>query len=184
MPKKKISSKSGQTGAITTYTMVEQRILFIRGQKVMLDSDLGQLYGVSTRVLNQAVKRNLKHFPEDFMFRLTLEEANEILASRSQIVILKRGQNVKYAPYAFSEHGAVMLASVLNSKIAVSASIQVVRAFVRLRSILGAHKELAKKLESLDRKTDRKFKVVFELISKYLKSSENSSKKQIGFKTK
>jgi hypothetical protein len=94
---------------------VEQRIFLIRGQKIILDADLAQLYGVTTKRLNEQVKRNRNRFPEDFMFRLSSEEGASILDSRSQIATLKRGQNLKYAPYAFTEHGAVMVANVLNS---------------------------------------------------------------------
>ncbi len=182
MPQKQVSTQSTAASSITTYTMVEQRILFIRGQKVMLDRDLAELYGVATRVLNQAVKRNLERFPKDFMFQLTKEETQFL---RSQFVISNQSRGGRrYLPYAFTEHGAVMLASVLNSETAINASIQVVRAFVRLRSLLAAHKELAKKLESFEKKTDTKFKVVFDLIAKYLKPEQNNSKKRIGFETK
>jgi hypothetical protein len=161
---------------------IEQRVLYIRGQKVMLDSDLAALYGVQTKVLNQAVKRNRDRFPEDFMFQLTGDEA---LSLRSQFVTSK-GMGPggrRYLPYVFTEHGAVMLASVLNSSAAFEASIKVVRAFVRLRSILIVHKELASRLESLESKTDTKFKVVFDLISKYLKSDRKRRGGKIGFDT-
>jgi phage regulator Rha-like protein len=130
---------------IISIELIEQRIFVIRGQKVMLDADLAQLYGVSTKRLNEQVKRNRDRFPDDFMFRLSSEEGELILASRSQIATLKRGQNLKYAPYAFTEHGAIMAANVLNSVVAVHASIQVVRAFARLREITATHKELAQK---------------------------------------
>jgi hypothetical protein len=182
MPTKQPTSNNKSLPALTTEAGVEQRILLIRGQKVILDSDLAELYGVTTKRLNEQVKRNLRRFPEDFMFRLTIAEARELLLSRSQIATLKRGQNIKYAPYAFTEHGAVMLASVLNSGVAIQASIQVVRAFVRLRNILAAHKELAKKLGTLERKTDNRFKVVFELIAKYLKPEQKKSGR-MGFHT-
>jgi phage regulator Rha-like protein len=167
---------------MVTRDSIERQIYIVRGEKVMLDSDLAELYGVETRTLNQAVKRNRKRFPEDFIFRLSISEARELLASRSQTVTLKRGQNIKYAPYVFTEHGAVMLASVLNSPVAIAASIQVVRAFVRLRSILAAHKELAKKLEALEKKTDAKFQVVFELIKKYIEPKSRPLPK-IGYRT-
>jgi hypothetical protein len=111
---------------------IESRIFVLRGHRVMLDRDLAELYGVQTKALNQAVKRNSDRFPEDFMFKLTMEEAALSLASRSQIVTLNRGQNVKYAPHVFTEQRAVMLANVLKSPVAIRASIQVVRAFVRL----------------------------------------------------
>ena len=137
---------------------VEQRIFVIRGQKVILDADLAQLYGVTTKRLNEQVKRNRDRFPEDFMFRLSSEEGKSILASRSQIATLKRGQNLKYAPYAFTEHGAVMVANVLNSSVAVHASIQVVRAFIKLREIAANHQDLVLKLEQMEKKYDRQFK--------------------------
>lgn len=161
---------------------VEDRILFIRGQKVMLDSDLAQLYGVSTKRLNEQVRRNKGRFPEDFMFQLSISETDLLMSSRSQFATLNRGQNIKYFPYVFTEHGAVMLASVLKSIVAIEASIQVVRAFIRLRSILSAHKELAKKLESHIQNTDTNFKVVFDLVRKYLPNPKKSRK--IGFRTK
>ena len=117
----------------------------------MLDRDLAKLYRVETRAVNQAVKRNQDRFPEDFMFQLTSEEAEAVLPSRSQIVILKRGKNIKYLPYAFTEHGVVMLANVLKSGVAIRASIQVVRAFVHLRQFLATNQQLARKIEALRR---------------------------------
>ena len=116
----------------------------------MLDRDLADLYGVTVIRMNEQVRRNLDRFPEDFVFQLTLEEAGAVFASRSQFAILKRGQNLKYAPFVFTEHGAVMLASVLKSPVAVQASIQVVRAFIRLRELLATHRDLAHKLEEME----------------------------------
>lgn len=163
---------------------IEQRILLLRGHKVMLDRDLAELYGITTRRLKEQVKRNLKRFPADFMLQLTLEETKQMLHSRSQIATLNRGANIKYASYAFTEHGAIMLASVLNSPIAIKASIQVVRAFVRLRTILETHKELAQKLEILERKYDAQFKVVFEAIKQLMHEPDKNSQKRIGFDTR
>jgi hypothetical protein len=134
---------------------IEDRILMIRGQKVMLDEDLATVYGVSTKRLNEQVKRNVGRFPQDFIFQLTQEEMDLV---RSQIATASK-RNTRYLPYAFTEHGAVMAATILNSPIAVQASIYIVRAFVKMRSILAAHKELAKKLEEL--LTFRKLKVSF-----------------------
>ncbi len=144
---------------------IESFIQSIRGQKIIMDSDLAALYGVQTRVLNQAVKRNKKRFPEDFMFQLKVEEANSVSRSRSQIVILnetkrsrpqnpriKRGQNIKYLPYAFTENGAVMAANVLNSPQAVRMSIFIVRAFIKMREMLASSQDLAKELRDLERK--------------------------------
>ena len=160
---------------------VEQRIFVIRGQKVILDTDLAQLYGVTTKRLNEQVKRNRDRFPEDFMFRLSLEEGRSILALRSQIATLKRGRHLKYAPYVFTEHGTVMAANVLNSPVAVNASIQVVRAFVRLREIMATHKDLVQKLKQMEKKYDRRFKVVFDAIRELMAPPISASRRQIGF---
>jgi len=127
---------------------IEARILLVRGQRVMLDADLAALYGVSTRVLNQAVKRNRERFPEDFMFRLTGAEKVEVITTCDHLRPLRFSPSLLYA---FTEHGAIMLASLLNTPIAVQASVQVVRAFIRLREILATYKDLARKLEELVR---------------------------------
>ncbi|MBF0330822.1 MAG: ORF6N domain-containing protein [Candidatus Omnitrophica bacterium] len=135
---------------------IEPLIHYVRGQKVILDADLARIYGVTTKVINQAVKRNRDRFPEDFMFKLTNGEAESLLRSRSQFVTLKRGMNIKYLPYAFTEHGAVMAANVLNSPSAVKMSVFVVRAFMQMRVVLSDHKELLGELRSLEKKlTDR-----------------------------
>jgi ORF6N domain len=135
---------------------ISSRIRTIRGKKVILDFDLAEIYDVPTKALNQAVKRNLTRFPDDFIFQLTKEEAEMELRSRSQFVTLKRGMNIKYRPYAFTENGAIMAANVLNSPEAVRMSVFVVRAFVQMRDLLGGTKELAKQLADLEKKlTDR-----------------------------
>jgi hypothetical protein len=131
---------------------ISSRIRTIRGKKVILDFDLAEIYGVPTKALNQAVKRNLTRFPDDFIFQLTRDEAEMELRSRSQFVTLKRGQNIKYLPHAFTEHGAIMAANVLNSPEAVRMSVFVVRAFVQMRDLLGGTKELAKQLAALEKK--------------------------------
>jgi len=149
----------------------------------MLDKDLASVYGVETRTLNQAAKRNLDRFPADFMFRLTQKEAVSRMPSRSQTVILKRGQNVKHLPYVFTEHGAVMLANVLKSAPAVRASIQVVRAFVRIRQRMVTHELLAKQLEKLAGKVGRhdiELKQVFLALRKIL-APPSRPKRTIGF---
>jgi hypothetical protein len=158
---------------------IESQIFLIRGQKVMLDSDLASLYEVEAKVLNQAVKRNLDRFPEDFMFQLTAEESARL---RSQIVTLKtgRGQHRKYLLYAFTEQGVAMLSSVLRSKRAVMVNIEIMRAFVRLRQILGAHADLARKLAALERKYDSQFKAVFDAIRE-LMTPLPAKKRPIGF---
>ncbi len=146
------------------WSQVARRISYVRGHRVMLDGDLAELYGVSVKRLNEQVKRNRDRFPEDFLVRLTQDEVDAMDASRSQIATLKRGRNRKYSPCAFTEHGAVMLASVLNSPIAVHASIHVVRAFIHLRQILASHRDLARKMEELEMRYDGQFKVVFDAI--------------------
>lgn len=129
---------------------VESVIHVIRGERVILDADLAKLYGVETRVLNQAVRRNRDKFPPDFLLELTSAEAEGLRRSRSQIVTLKRGGNVKHLPFAFTEHGAIMAANILNSPQAVQMSVFVVRAFVRMRSLLTDTRELARKLAALE----------------------------------
>jgi antitoxin component of MazEF toxin-antitoxin module len=176
---------AGRSATALVPAEVEQQIFTVRGQRVMLDVDLAALYGVTTKRLNEQVKRNLDRFPKDFMFQLTLEEGQSVRASRSQIATLKRGQNIKYAPYVFTEHGAVMLASVLNSRIAVQASIRVVRAFVRLRTILAAHKELAAQLDVLEQKYekhDEHFETVFAALRQLL-TATSPTRRQIGFRS-
>ena len=121
----------------------------------MLDRDLAELYGVPVKRLNEQVKRNSDRFPDDFMFQLTLEEGKALRLSRSQFATLNRGSNLKYRPYAFTEHGTVMLANVLRSPVAVRASIQVVRAFVHLRQMLATNEDLARKIEALERKVGK-----------------------------
>ena len=161
---------------------LEKAIVQIRGQKVMLGHDLAKLYGVSTKRLNEQVRRNLARFPEDFMFQLTAEEAD---ASRSQIATLKRGQNIKYLPYAFTEQGVAMLSSVLNSARAIEVNIAIMRAFVRLREVLATHEDLARKLNELERKFgehDEKFHLVFEAIRQLMAPpSVPEKKRRIGF---
>ena len=159
---------------------IERRIHIVRGEKVVLDSDLAVLYDIQPKRLNEQVKRNRRRFPPDFMFRLTPREAR---ALRSQIATLNggRGRHRKYAPYAFTEHGVVMLASVLNSEVAIRVSLQIVRTFVRLRAVIAAHTELARKLEQLERKYDGQFAVVFEAIRRLMSPALAKPKRAIGF---
>ncbi len=171
--------------SIIPLEVIERRIFVLRGHRVMLDRDLAELYGVEVRALNQAVKRNKDRFPSDFMFRLTSTEARAASALRSQNVTLKRGQHSKYAPYAFTEHGAVMLANVLKSPVAVRASIQVVRAFVRLRQMLGSHVALARRLEALERKVgkhDADLNAVLVILKKLLQAPpKDEPRRPMGF---
>lgn len=167
-----------KTKALVPVEAIEQKILLIRGQKVMLDRDLAVLYGVDTRVLNQAVKRNLKRFPSDFMFRLNENES--IGLSRSQFVILKKGENIKYRPYAFTENGVAMLSSVLNSERAIQVNIQIMRTFTKLREIISANKDLSKRLDELEKKYDNQFRIVFDAIRELMTPTEKP-KRRIGF---
>lgn len=163
---------------------ITSKILLIRNEKVLLDKDLADLYDVETRVLNQAVKRNIARFPYDFMFQLTAEEYRSI---RSQFVTLKRGKHSKYLPFAFTEQGVAMLSSVLNSQRAIQVNIAIMRAFVQMRKFLHGSDELAQKLKVLERKTIKKFadqqkqiNIVFETI-KQLIIEEEKPARRIGY---
>ena len=156
------------------------KIFYIRGKKVMFDRDLADLYGVETKVLNQAVKRNKKRFPEDFMFRLEKREADIFL--RSQIVTLEMGKYSKYLPYVFTEQGVSMLSSVLKSERAIQVNIQIMRTFTRMRELLLTHKELREKIEKMERKYDGQFKVVFNVIKRLIKTDPEEKMGKIGFK--
>ena len=167
--------------SIIPVELIENKIYLIRKQKVMLDSELAELYGVSTKRLNEQVRRNIERFPEDFMFVLKKEEADFL---RSQFATLKkgRGQHSKYLPYAFTEHGAIMAATILNSPRAVEMSIFVVRAFVKLREMIISHKDLKQKIEEMEKKYDSQFKIVFTVIKELMTTPEKPARK-IGFKT-
>ncbi len=156
---------------------IESKILLIRGQKVMLDRDLAELYEVETKMLKRAVKRNIKRFPEDFMFEITKEEY-QIL--RCHFGTLKRGQHSKYLSYAFTEQGVAMLSTVLNSERAILVNIQIMRAFTKLRRILTSHEELRKKVEDMEGKYDAQFKIVFDAIKSLLQPPDKKTKR-IGF---
>jgi len=176
-----MNDKMSKDRSLIPLERIERSILMIRGQKVMLDRDLAQLYGVETRALNQAVRRNIDRFPEDFMFRLTREEIMRI----SQFVIssghpgvetLKFSKNVM----AFTEHGVAMLSSVLNSPRAVQVNIQIMRTFAKLREIISLNKDLARRLDELEKKYDVQFKIVFDAIRELMKPPE-TKKRPIGF---
>ena len=155
-------------------------IYFIRGKKIMLDKDLAKLYEVSTSLLNQSVKRNKDRFPKDFMFQLTKKEAKFL---RSQFVILKQGEHIKYLPYAFTEQGVAMLSGVLHSTKAVVVNVAIMRAFVKLRKTLSAHKELAYKLNQLEHKIekhDEEIQSIFKAIHELMLPPERLQRK-IGF---
>jgi len=164
---------------------VQSKIPFMRGQKVILDSDLAGLYGVPTKRLNEQVKRNQERFPPDFMFQLTIEEVDDL---RSQIATSNEGAGGRrYKPYVFSEYGAIMAASVLNSERAVQASIYVVRAFVKLRQMLAPYKELMGKLDQLEKKLkthDKQIVSIVEVIKLLMPPPEEKRKKPFGFHKK
>lgn len=159
---------------------IENKIFLIRGQKVMLDRDLAALYGVKTKYLNQQVNRNIERFPSSFMFRLTTEETTELVANCNRFASLKHS---RFAPYAFTEHGVAMLASVLKSKIAVKISIRIIETFIRIRQIISGNNELSRRLDEIEKKYDAQFKIVFDAIRE-LMSPAYSPKKQIGFTAK
>ncbi len=159
---------------------IADKILAIRGRKVILDRDLARLYAVTTGNLNKAVKRNVERFPEDFMFQLTKKEADSL---RFQFGSLKRGQHLKYLPYAFTEHGILMLSSVLQSERAVQVNIVIMRVFVRFREILSGHKELAQRITELEEKMgnkDKEIQAIFETIRQLMFRPKNTNRK-IGF---
>jgi len=160
---------------------ISELIHYIRGEKVILDIDLARLYEVPTKALKQAVRRNINRFPDDFMFELT---ENELVGSRSQIVTLNRGQNIKYMPFAFTEQGVAMLSSVLNSPKAIEVNIAIMRAFVQMRKFLETHKELALKIEELERSVgvlDENVQLIFESIRQLMKK-KSEPMEPIGFK--
>ncbi len=157
---------------------IERVILLIRGQKVILDTHLAELYGVTTKRLNEQVRRNIRRFPADFMFQLTPEETKSL---RSQIATSKKGRGGRrYAPLVFTEQGIAMLSTVLNSERAIHVNIDIMRAFVRLREMLSTHKDLARKLEALEKKYDAQFRVVFDAIRQLMTPPE-PRKRKIGF---
>ncbi|MEI7481369.1 MAG: ORF6N domain-containing protein [Elusimicrobiota bacterium] len=167
-------------GDIIPLEMIEQKILVIRGQRVMIDRDLAGLYEVSTKVLNQAVKRNLESFPEDFMFCLSETEKKEVVTICDHLTVIKYSSQL---PYVFTEQGVAMLSSVLKSRRARQVNIQIMRAFVKLRQLLNSHKDLARKLEELEQKYDAQFKSVFDAIRMLMAPLSTPSPKKIpGFK--
>jgi len=159
---------------------IARSILVLRGQKVLIDADLAALYGVSTKQFNQQVRRNSDRFPQDFMFQVVKEEAEGL---RSQIVTLKsgRGRHRKYLPYVFTEHGAIMAASILNSARAVEVSVYVVRAFLRLREVIASHAEIARKVERLERKTDSHEQAIVGILNELHQHMNPIQTRAIGF---
>jgi len=160
--------------------VIENKIYLIRGQKVMLDFHLAELYETETKLLKRAVRRNIDRFPQDFMFEINRDEYNSL---RYQFGTLTRGAHTKYLPYAFTEQGIAMLSSVLNSDRAIQVNIAIMRSFVRLREMIASHKDLERKLHDLEKKYDKQFKVVFDAIRALMKEDEKP-KREIGFRVK
>ena len=158
---------------------IERAILYIRGEKIMLDRDLAELYGVETRALVQAVRRNRERFPQDFMFQIAREELRGL---RSQIVISKGRGGLRRLPYAFTEQGVAMLSSVLKSKRAAAVNVEIMRAFVRLRSLLASHADLSRKLDALEARYDSQFKIVFDAIRELMTPPE-PKRRRLGFRS-
>ncbi len=175
MPKQNLT-----TNKISEETILE-KIYIIRGIKVMLDKDLAEMYGVPTFRLNEAVKRNISRFPDDFIYRLTKEEYDSL---RSQFAILKRGQHSKYLPYAFTEQGVAMLSSVLNSETAIQVNIQIIRLFTKMKQLILDNKDLWMKIEKIEQhlvKNDEEIKTVFAYLKKLL-IQEQQPRNPIGFR--
>lgn len=169
-----------QTSTFTEVTIqaIGKRILFIRGEKVLLDSDLAALYDVETKMLIRAVKRNIERFPEDFMFQLSTQEFDDL---KYQFGTSSTWGGRRTAPYVFTEQGVAMLSSVLRSKRAVQVNIVIMRAFVQLRQLLDSHDELSHKLAAMEQKYDEQFKAVFDAIRQLMMTPEPTGKRPIGF---
>ena len=176
-----------QAASLVPVEIIQNKIYLIRGRKVMLDRDLAELYGVTTGNLNKAVKRNAERFPSDFMYMLSKEESDSL---SFQFGSLKRGEHFKYLPSVFTEQGVAMLSSVLKSKMAIQVNIQIMRVFTNLREMMATHKDLARKIEDLERKFQEKFKehdkkiiLVFNAIKDLLADKEEAAKKRgpLGF---
>jgi len=160
---------------------IERAILLIRGHKVMLDSDLASLYGVETKALVRAVKRNMERFPADFMFQLSPEEFERLRRQFGASNVAQGRGGRRYAPYAFTEQGVAMLSGVLRSPRAVAVNVEIMRAFVRLRQMLASHADLARKLDALEKKYDAQFKIVFDAIRQLMAPPEPKPRQRIGF---
>lgn len=172
---------AGHGGPVPTDEQLLGRLHLIRGQRVMLDRDLAELYGVEVRVLKQAVRRNRERFPEAFMFELTLEEDH---ALRSQVVTLKQGEHGKYPPFAFTEHGVLMLANVLRSERAIAVSIRIIDLFVRMRQVMLAHQDILLRLEQLERRVGEQgadIQLLFHHL-KQLLAPPSEPRKRIGYR--
>ena len=164
-------------------TVIQRKIYELRGQRVILDFDLAMLYEIETKILKRAVRRNISRFPSDFMFELTREEYQSL---RYQFGTLKRGEHAKYLPFAFTEHGVAMLASILSTKKAVNLSISIVRAFIAMKQMAIQYKEIAEQLATLEKETKKQFRDIYEalnyLLKKKQKEEDFSKRERIGFR--
>lgn len=179
--KLKKKTKTRKNSSLITFHKIENLIFEVRGQKVMLDADLAALYGTTTSALNQAVRRNYDRFPEDFMFKLNPRELSKVITNCDNLSRLKFSSSL---PHVFTEYGALMLASILNSEIAVNVSVEIVRTFIKLRMVLATNKEVIKKINVLETKVirhDENFKVVFDSIRQLMLPANTNSKKRVGF---
>jgi len=193
-PKKKTATKKAKPAAISLIPeKIEPLVIYLRREKVLLDSDLAELYGVETKRINEAIKRNRERFPDDFMFQLSEEEWENLKSQnvtskergkslRSQSATLKRGVHRKYLPYAFTEQGVAMLSSVLRSPRAVEVNIAIMRTFVQLRRLMDSNNLLAEKIEKLEKKYDENFSIVFDAIRQLI-AADSKPKREIGFHT-
>jgi hypothetical protein len=198
MPPTKKTAKKKSASKLTPAALIPEQlaplVIRLRRENVILDSDIAELYGVETKVLNQAIKRNIERFPSDFMFQISDDELENLRSQiatlkpddslRSQIVTLnnKRGQHRKYLPYVFTEQGVAMLSSVLRSPRAVEVNIAIMRTFVQLRSLMQSNKLLAEKIEKLEEKYDQNFQIVFDAIKQLIAADETPTK-ELGFHT-
>jgi hypothetical protein len=198
MPPTKKTAKKKSASKLTPAALIPEQlaplVIRLRRENVILDSDIAELYGIETKVLNQAIKRNIERFPSDFMFQISDDELENLRSQiatlkpddslRSQIVTLnnKRGQHRKYLPYAFTEQGVAMLSSVLRSPRAVEVNIAIMRTFVQLRSLMQSNKLLAEKIEKLEEKYDQNFQIVFDAIRQLIAADETPTK-ELGFHT-
>ncbi|MDX2112163.1 MAG: ORF6N domain-containing protein [Alphaproteobacteria bacterium] len=170
--------KAVRASAIVLPQRIEQKIILIRGHKVLIDSDLAELYGVETKMLLRQVRRNISRFPEDFMMQLTLNEWDDL---RCQFGTSSSYGGRRYLPYVFTEQGVSMLSSVLNSERAIEVNIQIMRAFVKLRKMLSSHKELARKIDEMEKQYDHQFAMVFDAIKKLMQPQPLPKKRKIGY---
>lgn len=161
--------------------VIINKIYLIRGQKVMLDKDIAELYGVETKQLKRQVRRNIDRFPSSFMFELTKEENQEL---RSQIGTLKQGTHFKYPPFVFTEHGILMLSSVLNSELAIKMSVQIIETFVQLRKLANNYEEIMDKIQQMESQNNKQFSDIYKVLQRLLSNPEEKPRTQIGYKKK